>query len=88
MIHLLDNLLRQLFIEQIAELTNDTQVRFQPPDADWRTFVANAASRMHSTSISWICARTANCARMSGCAASRTASSARNQRRRGSIAIT
>ena len=39
MIHLLDNLLRQLFIEHIAELTNDMQVRFQPPDADWRTFV-------------------------------------------------
>ena len=41
MIHLLDNLLRQLFIEQIAELTDEAQVRFQPPDADWRTFVAN-----------------------------------------------
>jgi hypothetical protein len=41
MIQLLDNLLRQLFIEQVAELTDETQVRFQPPNADWRTFVAN-----------------------------------------------
>jgi hypothetical protein len=40
-IDLLDNLLRSLLLEQIAELTNEAQVRFQPPDADWRTFVAN-----------------------------------------------
>jgi hypothetical protein len=41
MIHLLDNMLRQLLIDQIGELTDEVQVRFQPPDADWRTFVAN-----------------------------------------------
>lgn len=41
MLDLLDNLMRQLLIEQIAELIDDTQVRFQPPDQDWRTFVSN-----------------------------------------------
>ena len=41
MIDLFDNLLRQMFIEQIAEITDESQVRFQPPDADWRTYVTN-----------------------------------------------
>lgn len=41
MIQLLDNLLRQLLIEQVAELTDEAQVRFQPPDQDWRTYVSN-----------------------------------------------
>jgi hypothetical protein len=41
MIDLFDNLLRQLLIEQIAELTDEIQVRFQPPNADWRTFISN-----------------------------------------------
>ena len=41
MIDLFDNLLRQVLIEQVAELTDEAQVRFQPPDADWRTYVAN-----------------------------------------------
>src|SRR5262245_28859591 len=41
MIDHLDNLLRQLFIAQIDEITSDVQVRFQPPDDDWRTVVAN-----------------------------------------------
>jgi hypothetical protein len=45
MIDLLDNLMRQLLIEQIAELIDDTQVRFQPPDQDWRTFVSNLTVR-------------------------------------------
>lgn len=42
MIDHLDNLLRQLFVSEIDEITQgDTQVRCQPPDDDWRTFVAN-----------------------------------------------
>jgi hypothetical protein len=41
MIQLLDNLLRQLLIDQLGELTDEAQVSFEPPDARWRTFVAN-----------------------------------------------
>lgn len=41
MIDLFDNLLRQLLIEHIGELTDEAQIRFQPPDADWRTYVSN-----------------------------------------------
>jgi hypothetical protein len=41
MLNLLDNLMRQLLIEQIGELINDTQVRFEPPNQDWRTYVSN-----------------------------------------------
>lgn len=41
MIDLLDNLMRQLLIERIAGLTDEAQVRFQPPDQDWRTYVTN-----------------------------------------------
>jgi hypothetical protein len=39
MIDHLDNLLRHLFMRRIAELTNENQIRFQPPDQDWRTHV-------------------------------------------------
>jgi hypothetical protein len=41
MINYLDNLLRHLFIKQVMGITDDTQVRFQPPDNEWRTYVAN-----------------------------------------------
>jgi hypothetical protein len=42
MIDHLDNLLRQFFVQEIDESSQgDTQVRFQAPDEDWRTFVAN-----------------------------------------------
>jgi hypothetical protein len=41
MIDHLDNLLRQVFISRIDEITDESQVRFQPPDDAWRTFVAN-----------------------------------------------
>lgn len=41
MIDHLDNLLRHLFIAGIDEITHERQVRFQPPDADWRSYVAN-----------------------------------------------
>jgi Pvc16 N-terminal domain/Carboxypeptidase regulatory-like domain len=37
----LDNLLRQLLLDQVAGLTSEEQVRFQPPDEDWRSRVAN-----------------------------------------------
>lgn len=40
MIDHLDNLLRHLFIKEMAEITTDAQVRFQPPDQDWRTYVS------------------------------------------------
>src|SRR5262245_25712331 len=39
MIDHLDTLLHRLFRNSIAELTADTQVRFQPPDEDWRALV-------------------------------------------------
>jgi len=41
MIDLLDNLLRQILIDQIAQITDEAQVRFQPPDQAWRTYVSN-----------------------------------------------
>jgi hypothetical protein len=37
----LDNLLRHLLISRIDEIEDETQVRFQPPDDSWRSFVAN-----------------------------------------------
>lgn len=39
MIDHLDNLMRHLFLAQIAELTSEDQVRFRPPDNDWRQTV-------------------------------------------------
>ena len=41
MIDHLDNLLRHLLLKEVAVLTSDTQVRFQPPDQDWRGYVKN-----------------------------------------------
>ena len=41
MIDHLDNLLRHLFLAQIDEISDERQIRFQPPDADWRSYVAN-----------------------------------------------
>jgi hypothetical protein len=41
MIQHLDNLLRHLFLAQIAEITSEDQVGFQPPDEDWRGHVTN-----------------------------------------------
>ena len=41
MIDYLDNLLHRLFRNAIAELSADAQVRFQPPDEDWRTLVSS-----------------------------------------------
>lgn len=40
MLHLLDNLLRHLFMTQIDEITDASQVGFQPPDESWRSYVA------------------------------------------------
>lgn len=39
MIDHLDTLLHRLFRYSIAELTADAQIRFQPPDEDWRSIV-------------------------------------------------
>src|SRR5215468_776554 len=36
----LDNLLRHLFMTQIPVLSDEAQVRFQPPDEDWRSYVS------------------------------------------------
>jgi hypothetical protein len=43
MIDLLDMLLFRLFRWQVVELTGNAQVRFQPPDEDWRAMVPNIA---------------------------------------------
>lgn len=40
MLNHLDSLLRDLFLAQINQLTDEGQVRFQPPDEDWRIYVA------------------------------------------------
>jgi hypothetical protein len=39
MIDHLNNMLRHLFMAQINQITEDSQVRFQPPDRDWCTQV-------------------------------------------------
>jgi len=39
MLRLVDVLIRDLLIDEVALLTTDTQVRFQPPDPAWRTAV-------------------------------------------------
>jgi hypothetical protein len=36
-----DELIRAVLLRDVAELTSADQVRFQPPDDDWRTAVAN-----------------------------------------------
>jgi hypothetical protein len=40
-----DNLLRQLFISGVPSITSEDQVRFQPPDQEWRTVVSNLGAR-------------------------------------------
>jgi Pvc16 N-terminal domain/Carboxypeptidase regulatory-like domain len=37
----IDNLLRHLFISEVASIASEDQVRFQPPDQEWRTVVSN-----------------------------------------------
>jgi hypothetical protein len=39
MIDHLNNMLRHLFMAQINQTTDEDQIRFQPPDEDWRTHV-------------------------------------------------
>jgi uncharacterized protein DUF4255/carboxypeptidase family protein len=41
MIDVFDNLLRHLFLSRIDEIKDESQVRFQPPDDDWRSYVKN-----------------------------------------------
>lgn len=41
MIDHLDGLLRALFVREVAGITSPSQVRFQPPDDEWRAAVAN-----------------------------------------------
>src|SRR3954449_12440055 len=41
MIDVFDNLLRHLFLTRIDEIKDESQVRFQPPNDDWRTYVKN-----------------------------------------------
>lgn len=45
MVDHLDNLLRHLFITRVPSITNEDQVRFQPPDQEWRTVVSNLGVR-------------------------------------------
>ena len=40
MLDYIDNMLRQLFITQVPGIISPLQVRFQPPDDDWRTYVS------------------------------------------------
>jgi hypothetical protein len=40
MLDYIDHMLRQLFVTRVAGITSDLQVRFQPPDDDWRTEVS------------------------------------------------
>ncbi|MBE2223019.1 MAG: DUF4255 domain-containing protein [Anaerolineae bacterium] len=40
MIHFLDTLLRDLLLSQVTQLSDESQIRFQPPDDDWRTYVS------------------------------------------------
>jgi len=44
MIDALDNMLEQLFITTIDEITDPSQVGFEPPDDKWRTYVSNLAT--------------------------------------------
>lgn len=44
MLRLLDVLIRDLLVAELPALVNDQQVRFQPPDAQLRTDVANLAA--------------------------------------------
>lgn len=40
MLDSIDNMLRQLFITNVPSITSPLQVRFQPPDDDWRSYVS------------------------------------------------
>jgi hypothetical protein len=40
MLDYIDNMLRQLFTTNVPGITSPLQVRFQPPDDDWRTYVS------------------------------------------------
>ncbi|MEU6716708.1 Pvc16 family protein [Nonomuraea sp. NPDC046802] len=41
MIEHIDRMLRHLLVSRIDHLTDDADVRFEPPDTDWRTYVSN-----------------------------------------------
>ena len=41
LIEYIDNLLRHHLISEIDEITHESQIRFQPPDESWRTYVSN-----------------------------------------------
>jgi len=41
MIEHIDRMLRHLLISRVDHLTDEAQVRFEPPDENWRTFVSN-----------------------------------------------
>jgi hypothetical protein len=45
MINHLDNLLRHILMTQVAGITAETQVGFQPPDEAWRTHVSGLATK-------------------------------------------
>ena len=45
MLDLLDLLLRRLIVSRVPGITTEDQVRFQPPDQDWRTYVNGLGAR-------------------------------------------
>ena len=46
MIEYLDNIMRDLLLDEIPALTDESQIRFQQPDEDWRTYVSGLGDRM------------------------------------------
>ena len=40
MLAFLDNILRDLLLKQVTSLSSEDQVRFQPPDEEWRSYVS------------------------------------------------
>jgi hypothetical protein len=45
MIHLLDILMRDVFLEKVDQLSDSAQVGFQPPDESWRNYVSGLTIR-------------------------------------------
>ncbi len=53
------DLLRDLLINQRRMLTSHTQVRFQPPEEDWRTYLTNLRDNPLTVYIVLECSRKA-----------------------------
>ena len=66
-----NNLLRHLFIAQIAESTSDDRVGLQPPDEDWRGHVTNMKHNVLDIYLPDLRENRKLCSK-TGCALSRT----------------